>query len=708
MRIVPLLCLLLSLTVRAQVWEPLNGPLAVEVSEVEVNSSGILFFNTQRGLHRSADNGDTWELLQNGLPASSVAGLFVAPNDHVFVIDQNLMLYRSLDDGLSWSLANNGQSIPSAICIGANAMGVLFIGKANGQIARSYDDGDTWTSVQTPADELEIIAAGQGDTLYAGGSPFNGSGSIVRSTDGGNSWITVRWGTLNSIAVNAFGHVFAGMYSGLIRSLDGGTTWTTLTLPFNLYARTIWIDGSGDVWVCSAQAEVVRSSDNGDTWTTVTGAPLSLYAYDMVLNQNSDLFMATNWDFFRSTDGGLSWSGTNDTYALTTVKAIAVNDSNHYFMVVEEGGVYRSLDAGASWHAINLGLPISYYSPTSVAIAPNGHVFAGVYDFYHGGVYRSTDNGNQWTLVTDSGSVNIEALVIKPNGHIYASSTWSDPGIIRSMNDGSTWTVVLDDQLCLGSTEMAVASNGWILAAGSYCYSELLVSTNGSNWSGVDIGPINTIAKVTALATRNDARVLAARSGPNAWVNMYPWVYRSTVNGWLWEEASFGLDTNVNALICHPTPGLALAGTPAGAFITNNDGNEWWPFSDGLTNMNVTAFAIDQNDLVLAGTAGGGVFRASLPVSVPEVDANAISLEQNMPNPCDGNTTIAYALSTSSHVQLVLLDAHGRTVAQLVDAGQPLGRRTVEVVTARLSPGLYAYSLTVDGQRLTKRMMVVR
>ncbi|QQR85859.1 MAG: T9SS type A sorting domain-containing protein [Flavobacteriales bacterium] len=142
-------------------------------------------------------------------------------------------------------------------------------------------------------------------------------------------------------------------------------------------------------------------------------------------------------------------------------------------------------------------------------------------------------------------------------------------------------------------------------------------------------------------------------------------------------------------------------------YITNNDGDEWWPFSDGLTNMNVTALAIDQNGLVLAGTSGGGVFRASLPVSVPELATSTFTLEQNVPNPCDGTTTIAYSLRTAAHVQLALLDAHGRTVAELVDATQPPGRNTVAVATARLAPGLYAYTLTVEGQRMTKRMMVV-
>ncbi len=317
-----------------------------------------------------------------------------------------------------------------------------------------------------------------------------------------------------------------------------------------------------------------------------------------------------------------------------------------------------------------------------------------------GGVFGSVDNGNTWNMLTDTTGAGAFSVTTTSNGDIYASM---EPFMViaRSTNNGATWLSVSPGLgPCTVFDDLVVGGNDHVFARGRYCI-DMVYSTA---WGIQELVPGGVNAIMSALSARADGTVLAARD----W-SAGPRVFRAINNVPTWQPASYGLpDTTINVFLCHPAPGLALASTPLGVFITNNDGDEWWPFSDGLTNMDVTAFAIDQNGLVLAGTAGGGVFRASLPVSVPEVDANAITLEQNMPNPCDGTTTIAYTLSTSSHVQLVLLDAHGRTVAQLVDAEQPLGRRTVEVVTAGLSPGLYAYSLTVDGQRLTKRMMVVR
>ncbi|MBK9196635.1 MAG: hypothetical protein IPO17_16950 [Flavobacteriales bacterium] len=118
-------------------------------------------------------------------------------------------------------------------------------------------------------------------------------------------------------------------------------------------------------------------------------------------------------------------------------------------------------------------------------------------------------------------------------------------------------------------------------------------------------------------------------------------------------------------------------------------------------------FGFRSNGLALAGTTGGGVFRASLPVTVATVDDNRARSGAELRIRATA-TSIAYTLSSAAHVQLSLMDAHGRTVLQLVNAAQAPGRRSVAVDAARLSPGLYAYVLAVDGHRATKRMMVVR
>lgn len=710
MRVVALLCLLLNLVVHAQVWEPLGGPLAVRVFAVKANSNDVLFFITPQGMHRSLDDGDTWELLNNGLPDTGLSDLLVAPNDHVFVFGPGNLLYRSIDDGSSWSVLNNGQSFVNGQCLASAASGVLFMGMGGPWIQRSNDDGDTWSMESAPASDVDVVSAGLGDTLFAGynNTPF--SGGALRTYDGGTTWTTMYYGfgptQTNCLAVNASGHVFAGIEggTGLVRSTDGGTTWAQLDIGYAREVLSITFNSIGHVLLCSFTSGVLRSTDNGDTWSLMNNGLGAQYTSQVAVNSSDHLFAASSLDLFRSTDGGLSWSGTNDSVVRSGIRSIHVNDSNHYFVSVSGGILHRSIDGGGTWQAVNAGLTGTTIN--DVVSTPNGHLLAAT-SFGHllGGIFGSDDNGDTWNLLTDTTEANVNGIAATSNGDLFAS-TEGPYGVARSADNGNTWTNVFQGQNpCFTFDELEVGANDVLFAEGNYC-GDLLYSTadGGSNWTMHELAPGGGSAIMTAISVRTVGTLLAARD----WVQG-PHVFRSDDNGLTWQPASYGLpDTTVNVLLCHPTPGLSLAGTPLGVFITNNDGDDWWPFSDGLTNLNVTALAIDQNGYALAGTAGGGVFRAALPVSVAEVDASRITLEQNVPNPCSDITSIAYTLRNGAQVKLSLVDAHGRTVAQLVDGTQSPGRHTVAVPTARLAPGLYAYMLSVDGQRLTKRMLVVR
>lgn len=706
MRIVVLLGLLVSLTLRAQVWEPLNGPLAVEVSEVAVNSNDVLFFITTEGLHRSFDNGGSWELLNNGLPTAGLSDLLVAPNDHVFLFVFNAgfrLLYRSVDNGTSWTLLNNGDPFIGGSCLAANAQGVLFMGMNSGNLNRSFDDGDTWTLTPGTAAVFGFIVADFGDTLFAGyNDSFNGG--AYRSFDAGVTWSPMNYGfsSPHCIGVNAIGHVFIGTEGStrLVRSTDGGITWTQLDTGLAWEILAITFNSSGHVFISTGQSGVLRSVDNGDTWSLANNGLGARCTYQFAVNSSNHLFAASSDDLYRSLDSGLNWSGTNASIVQSNICSIQVNDSNDYFAALQFGGLRRSLDSGATWQTSNVGLAGAWV--TDIAPSPSGALYVTTIGGpLVGGVFGSVDNGNTWNMLTDTAWAGGFSVAVNSAGDVYASFEPSmSMGMVQSSDNGATWTGASPGPFpCAIYTDLVIGGDDHLFARGRYCI-DVVYSTA---WGIQELVPGGVNAIMTALSARADGTVLAARD----W-SAGPRVFRALNNLPIWQEASYGLpDTTVNVLLCHPTQGLSLAGTPVGVYITNNDGDDWWPFNDGLTNLDVRAFAIDQNGYILAGTNGGGVFRAALPVSVAEVEPNSFTVEQNTPNPCDGSTTIPSSLRTAAHVQLTLLDAHGRTIAHLMDVNQPPGRNTVEVATARLAPGLYAYTLTVDGQRVTKRMMVV-
>ena len=86
----------------------------------------------------------------------------------------------------------------------------------------------------------------------------------------------------------------------------------------------------------------------------------------------------------------------------------------------------------------------------------------------------------------------------------------------------------------------------------------------------------------------------------------------------------------------------------------------------------------------------------------------ASALEQNRPNPFSGATRIGFDLDKSAQVTLRVFDATGRLVATVADGQYAAGAHSVEFASTGLAAGVYVYTLDVEGEVSTRRMMVVR
>ncbi|NOR44849.1 MAG: T9SS type A sorting domain-containing protein, partial [Candidatus Delongbacteria bacterium] len=83
------------------------------------------------------------------------------------------------------------------------------------------------------------------------------------------------------------------------------------------------------------------------------------------------------------------------------------------------------------------------------------------------------------------------------------------------------------------------------------------------------------------------------------------------------------------------------------------------------------------------------------------------ALYQNYPNPFNPTTKIKYALSQDSNVRIKIYNSNGSVVADLVNASQSVGYHSVTFDGAKLSNGIYYYSLVVNRRVVsTKRMLL--
>ncbi len=85
---------------------------------------------------------------------------------------------------------------------------------------------------------------------------------------------------------------------------------------------------------------------------------------------------------------------------------------------------------------------------------------------------------------------------------------------------------------------------------------------------------------------------------------------------------------------------------------------------------------------------------------------HGIRLEQNMPNPALGTTTIRFELGQSHDVELEVRDAMGRLVTSNDMGTLGAGFHTWDLNLSGWASGMYTYTLKADGLRTTKKLTV--
>jgi hypothetical protein len=149
-------------------------------------------------------------------------------------------------------------------------------------------------------------------------------------------------------------------------------------------------------------------------------------------------------------------------------------------------------------------------------------------------------------------------------------------------------------------------------------------------------------------------------------------------------------------------PGDAVAGI-IGARNGNGQGNrqmslQYGPFDDGEM---ATYLSSGMNMIEL--------YRAiDSTTAISEIQNRPdFYLAQNRPNPFQGGTTITYQLNKrASTVSFNVFDVTGKQVMNIEEGSRGAGQYNIELDATEFTTGLYYYSLTVNGQKLTRKMVI--
>lgn len=297
------------------------------------------------------------------------------------------------------------------------------------------------------------------------------------------------------------------------------------------------------------------------------------------------------------------------------------------------GGVWKSVDGGATWNELGDFLPVLVIASLALAPQDSNTIYAGTgdgfisYDAVAGaGIFKSVDAGVNWirlaSTAKDSRFTFVNKLIVSPNAidRIYAAT---NAGILRSDDGGDSWTLTLDrgfpqrgcqdmvirtdqpvDVVVASCGIPGLRSNGALLNKVSPLDNGTLPATvflnqdaadARSSWTPVISDP-NMGFTSLAIAASNQNILYAAASAINGpYANALLAVYKSTDGGVTWQARVRNSDPNLLNTVMLGYATNALCYTP-GSFT----GQAWHD----------NAIAVDPVDPMRVWVGGVDLFRS--------------------------------------------------------------------------------------------------
>lgn len=338
-----------------------------------------------------------------------------------------------------------------------------------------------------------------GRSLGSSGSPgrpneyyFGATGGgLWKTTDGGQEWFPVTDGQISSSSIGAVavaetnpdivyigggetqlrGSITQG--DGVYKTVDGGKTWRHIGLRETQAISRIrvhptdpnivYVAALGHPYGDNEERGVFRSMDGGNTWKKVLYVSPKAGAADLIIDRtNPKVIYASTWQVYRRTwkmwGGGSDcklWKSENagETWTELTKNpgmpegpigkigiTVSPVDNKRLWAIVEanEGGVFRSDDAGATWKRTNderkLRQRAFYYSRIYADPFDRETVYCLNVNFY-----KSADGGVKFDQEIKGKHGDYHDLWIDPNNPQRMILS-DDGGGSVSVNGGKSWT----------------------------------------------------------------------------------------------------------------------------------------------------------------------------------------------------------------------------------------------------------------------------
>ena len=605
------------------------------------------------GIYKSTDGGGSWKNV--GLKESErIGSIAIDPRDSnvVYVAAQGPLwsaggergVYKTTDGGETWELVLAGDNeytganevvmdpenpdvLYAAMHQRFRNVAALINGGPGSGIHKTTDGGATWTKLSRGLPKADMgkiglaISPFDSDVVYATVELAHREGGFYRSADGGASWekrndyISGGTGPHYYQEIFASPHKFDRVYqmdAWMRITEDGGKSFRRVGERFkHVDNHAMAFDPNDpDYLLVGSDGGLYETWDLGATWKYVSNLPVTQF-YKVAVDYDEPFYNVVGGTQDNNTQYGPSRTDNvhgirNSDWSITLFgdghqSAIDPTNPDIIYSEWQQGNLVRFDRATGE---------MIYIQPQPAAdeesdrfnwdspILISSHDPARLY-FASQRVWRSDDRGDSWRPVSGDLSRGEDRLTLPMMGRVWSfDATWD----VSAMSQFATVTSLAESPL-----------NEDLIYAGTDDGLIQMSADGGESWTAIDSLPgvpdrffVNDLK-----ADLHDEDTVYAVVDNHKAGDFAPYLLKSTDRGATWTSIAGDLPERhlVWRLVQdHESPNLLFAGTEFGVFFTPDGGSRWIKLS-GAPNIPFRDLAIQrrENDLVGA-TFGRGFY----------------------------------------------------------------------------------------------------
>ena len=429
----------------SMIWKSVNAGLPVTEVPLIKNIGNTIYICINKTIYKSQNNGASWELVY--ITASEIMSICEIENI-LYITTKGSGIFQSPDNGNNWDLFNNGlddlnvnfiEITDNVLICGTSGKGFYYyeqgnwrqnnsgiicstigsiVTDGNSLIANDYnevyisDSGCNWNKI-TPDVSYELFGsmASMGDTVFLSVEydtpswPYDGP-FILYTYDKG-----VTWNELNNpvpfarddpYGIYCYGNRLYAFEDELMSYTDNlGSTWTEINLPdqyCNYFYDFLVFNSTPYAGACG-NSELVKLNENEEWILSNAGLPDDRPLSGLAYCEGALFAYVDVYGMYVSMDNGNTWtpgnSGLDIEYGYGIRSFVPYRNS---LFITTVKGIYYTDDYGQKWHSINSGL---VNTNTSAITLFNDTLFVGTYG---SGIWKCAVN-----------SIPLSVSDIKPN-----------------------------------------------------------------------------------------------------------------------------------------------------------------------------------------------------------------------------------------------------------------------------------------------------